>query len=271
MELIDIARLEEFRRARGASEIADDSRPLTGGGVALKGKRGSWINYAVGLGLGGPVSATELAEITEWWSKDGIEPRLEVTPFVDQTTWDVLRDLRYSVRECYNVMFRELSASQPVRSIMDPPAGLELREVDRQDASQIRAYGDAVIRGFKPPGAEPTEIEHELTARFIRSPRAVTVAAYLNGKVVGGGSMGLDGQVAGLLGASVLPEHRRQGIQQALVSTRLNAAATRGVTLATISSRPGISTERNARRMGFTVAYTKVVLTRPGQGLLGVN
>jgi GNAT superfamily N-acetyltransferase len=271
MELIDIARLEEFRRARGASEIADEYRPLTGGGVALKGKRGSWINYAVGLGLSGPVSATELVEVTEWWAKDGIEPRLEVTPFVESSVWEVLKDLRYSVRECYNVMFRELSTSHPVRPIMDPSPGLELREVDPHDPAQIRAYGDAVIRGFKPPGAEPTEVEHDLTARFIRSPRAVTVAAYLNGKVVGGGSTGIDGQIAGLLGASVLPEYRRQGIQQALVAARLNAAAARGVTLATISSRPGISTERNARRMGFTVAYTKVILTRPDQGLLGVG
>ena len=271
MELSEIARLEEFRRAAGASEIADEARPLTGGGVALRGKRGSWINYAVGVGLAGPVSSAELAEVTEWWVREGIEPRLEVAPFVDAATWRTLADLRYSVRECVSVMYRALSPAEPVRAAFDPPAGLELRQIDPHDHSEVRAYADAVIRGFKPDGGEPTDVEHELTARFIRSPRAVTVAAVLNGRVVGGGSMGVDGTIAGLLGASVLPDYRRQGIQQALVAARLNAAASRGVTIATISSRPGIATERNARRMGFQVAYTKVILTRPGQGLLGVS
>jgi hypothetical protein len=41
----------------------------------------------------------------------------------------------------------------------------------------------------------------------------------------------------------------------------------RGCILATISSRPGIPTERNALRLGFTMAYTKVILVRPGPGL----
>ena len=44
-------------------------------------------------------------------------------------------------------------------------------------------------------------------------------------------------------------------------------AAARGATLAVIHTSPGIATERNARRLGFVMAYTKVVMTMPREGL----
>ena len=64
------------------------------------------------------------------------------------------------------------------------------------------------------------------------------------------------------------PRARRKGVQQALIAARLRVLRDRGVFLATIGSRPGEGTERNVWRMGFQVAYTKVVLVKPEKGLV---
>ena len=74
-------------------------------------------------------------------------------------------------------------------------------------------------------------------------------------------------EVACLFGTSVLPRFRRRGVQQALMLRRLERARERGCLLCVIHSRPGISTERNAARLGFFMAYSKAALALAGPGL----
>lgn len=76
------------------------------------------------------------------------------------------------------------------------------------------------------------------------------------------------GRVVAMFGASVLPTFRNRGVQQALIAARLNHGIEHGATMSSIGSKPGIPTERNARRMGFQLAYTKVHVVKPGPGLM---
>ena len=71
-----------------------------------------------------------------------------------------------------------------------------------------------------------------------------------------------------LFGASVLPAFRRRGIQQALISARLQTALSLGADLASITSHPGIPTERNAARLGFQLAYVRAVMVKRGPELV---
>jgi GNAT superfamily N-acetyltransferase len=71
-----------------------------------------------------------------------------------------------------------------------------------------------------------------------------------------------------LFGLAVHADFRRRGIQQALIAARLEFARERGCRIATIGSRPGAGTERNVRRFGFQVAYTKAIVAQPGPGLV---
>jgi hypothetical protein len=48
---------------------------------------------------------------------------------------------------------------------------------------------------------------------------------------------------------------------------RLRAAQDAGCRYASIHSRPDVATGRNALRLGFQVAFTKAIVTRPGPGL----
>jgi len=269
LELIDIARLEESRQAVGLRDVAGESRPIAGG-IMARGAPGSWINNAVNLGLSGPVTRAEIEELIEWHSSVGSEPRAEVAPFVDPSTLTAFADLGFVTSAFESVFFRELSETEAVRPVFDPPPGVSIIRIDPRDAEEVRAYSVAAMSGFFPPGSGPTEVDFEISARCVRHLRTIALAARVGDRFVGAGAMEVSGQVAGLFGLSVLPEFRRQGIQQMLIAERVNLAARAGATLATIGSRPGIGTERNVRRMGFHLAYVKSIMVKRGPGLAPV-
>jgi hypothetical protein len=70
--------------------------------------------------------------------------------------------------------------------------------------------------------------------------------------------MSLCGGVALLAGASTIPEGRKQGAQLALLGSRLQYATEHGCNTAMMCALPGSSSQRNAERQGFRIAYTRV-------------
>ena len=66
--------------------------------------------------------------------------------------------------------------------------------------------------------------------------------------------------VAGLFGAGTRLPHRNLGIQHALISARLAAAAEAGCDLAAVDTEPGSESQRNVERLGFRLGYTKVTM-----------
>lgn len=104
--------------------------------------------------------------------------------------------------------------------------------------------------------------------RTVLHLQTTSMLARIKGITAGSAAMAVDGQVAGLFGASVPPEYRRRGIQQDLLAARPRFARERGDSLAAIGSRPDAPTDRNVRRMGFFLAYAKPILVQPGSGLV---
>jgi hypothetical protein len=82
--------------------------------------------------------------------------------------------------------------------------------------------------------------------------------AEINREPVATGSLWLHKGVALLAGASTLPKFRRQGAQLALLEARLNYAVSQGCDLAMMSALPGSSSQKNAERQGFRIAYTRI-------------
>ncbi|MCC6679227.1 MAG: GNAT family N-acetyltransferase [Phycisphaerales bacterium] len=270
MELSEIARTEELRQARGISERAQTFERLCGG-VLARDFPGAWHNCAVGLGLAGPVTAGDIAHLIDYYASAGCEPRIEVCPFVDPSLTAELGHAGFRIADWEMVFFRELDPARPVRPVQGAPADLKLDFVNPADDAAVDRFARVASSGFAPPG-QPFPPEFiTLAANIIRRPRSRGAVAILDGKVVGAGGMEISPPITSLFGLSVLPEFRRRGIQQALIAHRLNYAASQGAKLATIGGRPGQGTERNVRRMGFQLAYTKVVMTRPGPGLVPVK
>jgi GNAT superfamily N-acetyltransferase len=266
--LLDIAKLEEARLATVAREMADDFLPIAGG-IAARGVPGVWINQVFGAGMQGSIEPDELAPLIDWYASKGIEPRVELCPYADPSFTKALAQLNFTPRDFDNVFFRELTPDAHFDPPHPAPAELRIQHVDPREAALVRAYSKAVMPQFI-AGVPPREEDYEFSDRAVRHPRTIALAAFFGQDLVGGGAMEIHGEVATLWGLAIVPEYRRRGIQQALIAERLRIARDRGASIATIGSRPGHITERNVRRMGFQVAYTKVILTRPGPGLTGV-
>jgi GNAT superfamily N-acetyltransferase len=82
--------------------------------------------------------------------------------------------------------------------------------------------------------------------------------AELDGRAAGVASLRCDGGVALFNGASTVPEARRRGVQRALLAARMGIAAKQGCDLAVMCASPGSTSQRNAERQGFRIAYTRV-------------
>ncbi|MBL0921687.1 MAG: hypothetical protein IBJ10_06110 [Phycisphaerales bacterium] len=261
-----LAALEERREWRGVSEVADEFVPFAGGMVG-RGPAGAWFNGARGAGMSGPVSRDEVRGFIEYLEGAGIEPRIDVCPFVDPSLLEALKAERFALHNFESVFHRRLEAGERVDSPFPAPRELRIAAVDPKNDAEVEDFARTALQGFMPDDTDPPESFLRSSMRVARHPRTVAIRAMIGEECVGAGAMEVDGELAALFGVSVRKAHRNKGVQLAMLAWRLNEAARRGARIATIGSRPGVATERNAQRMGFAAAYTKVTLVRPGPGL----
>ncbi len=264
----EIARVEERRQGRGIAEIADEAREFAGGWMCFGG-RGSWTNQAAGAGLSGPVSDAELDDFVAWYVERGVEPTIEVASMAHATLLDGLAARGFILREFENVLARELPPGEDLPAALPHgwPDGLEVVRVDPADAEQVEAYVEHSTVGFRPTDQPITNVLARSVRRTVAHARCDCFLALVDGAPVGGGAVETAGEAASLFGTSVHPDHRRRGIQAALITRRLETARDRGARVVCIHSQPGIPTERNAARLGFALAYAKAKLAMPGEDL----
>ena len=93
-------------------------------------------------------------------------------------------------------------------------------------------------------------------------PGLVRYLARRDGAPAGGASLRVSEGVAQLCGAATLPEHRRRGVQTALLAARLEVAGREGCDVAVVTTQPGSKSQENAQRRGFELLYTRAALVR---------
>lgn len=274
----EVARLEEARLARGFTEMGGEFRLLgaptleAGAAVAL---RGEWQSGVVNLGMNGRVvDRDELADAADWLLAGGAEAMVELCPHAHPSAMEACAALGFVIdsrtessgatRGFDTVLFRDLREASPERLGVEPPAGLAIEHVDPSSPERVRAFVDACLTPASPGAPAPPEGVRAAVERCVSHPRNASFAALASGRIVGVGSADLCDDVAGLYGAKTLAQFRRRGVQSALIGARLAIGAAHGARIATLCSRPGGASERNALRLGFRVAYTKTLLVRPG-------
>ncbi len=274
IDLALLARMEAARLVAGLAEVSEESRVI-GGGLMVRGEPGLWSNYACGVGFDGALSAEELDALELYYTEKGIEPRIECTPYVHPSVLRQLEDRLWRIRGFETVFFREIEPSCEISPLVPEPSGLEIIAVPRDDPTLLRVFAETSVSGFMRPGSEPSEAQITLAVRSAAHPRSTGFLAFVDGQPAAAGSCTVCptryGTAAALFGLSTREEFRRRGIQQSLIAARLRWCAAQGATVATIGGLPGAGTERNVRRMGFAVAYTMVILVKPGGGLVPVQ
>lgn len=232
LDVVALAHLEEARQARGFATVAAEHIAV-GGGVACWSGPGAWSSMAVGIGLSGPVSDVELDRLVGFYDQRQAPCQIGLVPFVDGDLIRRLGQRGFRLTRFENVLARTFAPDEDLEATLPNgwPVGVTIRA---PTVAEHRRCAELSEEGFVEPAGTVNPADIEAGVRMLQSDRVHARVAF-----------------------------RRRGIQQALLVARLQQAQALGATIAVIDSTPGIPTERNARRLGFEGAYTKVTLTRP--------
>ena len=225
------------------------------GGIAVFAGPDSPVTQAIGVGLAGTVSESELDRLEEFFLSRGAPVAVELCPFLDPSVVEKLGKQPYRIAEFSNVLFREI---EPGQEAGDPFGGVTVREAAPGEAGP---WSQTVAQGF----AEHFPVTPSLLGLmegFFRRPGAQCFIAFVDGKVAGGGAVAAHDGIGGLFGASTLPEFRRRGVQTALLRARVAWALAHGCDMAMSIAPPGSASHRNLERAGFRVAYTRTKVIR---------
>ena len=232
-----------------------DARIAVGGGVAEFRGVNSPVTQAEGLGLNGPVSEEDLERMEKFYRSRGSAVFIEVCPMADPSFVETLGQRGYRVLEFSNMLIREIDPQEAFPAI---PPGLTIHTAG---PAESRLFAETVSRGFA-DHFDPTEELINTIQEFFSAPGLVPYLARIDGRPVGGGTLGVRKGIAGLFGTSTLPEFRRHGVQAALISTRLEAGRAAGCDLAMSVTQPSSGSQRNLERQGFRVVYTRTKFVR---------
>lgn len=222
------------------------------GGYAFYAGEDSPLNQAVGLGLHGPVLASEFEAFEEFFRSRNSPAQLVLSPLADVSLMQMASERGYRVTEFNSVLY--LRIPQGYKAMSSP------LQVERVTAKDSQAWAEILIEGFEAVGI----FSSDLFEPYATLPNATCFLVRLEGTVIAGaaGTVYPEHGVAAMFGAATLPAFRGRGAQTALLQARLQAASHAGCDLAVICTQPGSGSQRNAERQGFRVAYTKVVMVR---------
>lgn len=262
-----IMRLNERRQQLVIAELSDEheSIPLAEGGGVVAFKNGvDWLCQSIGCGLDADITGRGMDRISSFLRERGARPSIDLTDLSGESAFATIAEAGFKLEQAERVYARYLES--PVESV--GVQGLRIELLDDADEAGVRELVRHRVQGFAKPGVEPQQGEYEAAERSQTHPRSRGFRAFIDGILVGTCGMEIielapaqdrePVRVASLWGAVVGEPHRRQGIQKALIARRLQQGVSEGCRVAVIECEPGIPTERNAIRLGFSLAYTRL-------------
>jgi ribosomal protein S18 acetylase RimI-like enzyme len=242
-----------FQKTR--PEIGAAEEEICGGHMVFAGL-GSPIGRAVGMGLDRPLTQSDLDRVEAFYGSHQAPAQLDLCPLHDPAVFEMLKERGYAVAELNNVLYRKLEVE---RKFPPPPAECEIRAARLAEAEMV---GNIVESAFFPDGAP--EPFRGLIAPLYHMEHALPFVASIEGKLVacGTGLIITEHKVCALCGAGTLAQYRGRGLQTALLRARMSAAVQAGCEFAVVVTQGGTTSQRNAERLGFRVAYSKVTLIK---------
>lgn len=203
-----------------------------------------------GLGLFEELTPAALDEIERFFVERGAEVMHEVCPFAGAATLDLLCARGYRPFEISNVMYRGVDArgSELAKNISVRVIG----------ADEAELWSDVSARGWTHEHPELEGFVREMGAIITAREQSPCFLAEIDGVAGAAGALILNEGVAVFGGAATVPELRCRGLQAALLQARMKYAAEQGCDLAMMVAEAGSSSQRNAERKGFRVAYTRL-------------
>lgn len=249
-QLAIAAVLQKINPAIGASVLE------IGDGHAVFAGKNSPVGRTIGFGFDGAVDSAQIDAVEQFYGDRGVPAQFDVTPLQHDSLIALLHERGYLMSELNNVMAREIG---PVELADEPLDGIELRPCPPEEAS---LWAETMMRGFFPEGPMPDW--KDLVMPMALAGNGLPMLAWAEGKPVAaaGGLLCPRWRLLMLGGTSTLKEYRGRGIQTAAIRRRLAIGARAGCDLAVVVTRGGTISQRNAERLGFTLAYSKATLIK---------
>jgi hypothetical protein len=242
-----------FQKTR--PEIGAAEEEICGGHMIFAGL-GSPIGRATGVGLDRPLTAADLDAIEEFYRRHKAPSQVDLCPMHGPEIFEMFKERGYAIAELNNVLFRKLD---PKESFPPPPDHCEIRRSPPEEAD----ITGAIVEGaFFPDGAP--EAFRGLIAPLYQMEGSRAFVATIDGKPVacGTGLVIPEHRVFALCGAGTAMAFRGRGLQTALLRARVQAAVEAGCEYAVVVTQGGTTSQRNAERLGFRVAYSKVTVIK---------
>lgn len=267
------ARVEHAERtlieegARAAARRDPQQRVLVrpiGGGLAVWAGPGSPLDKVVGVGMNGAAfDDAELDAVEQSFAEREAPVQVEVSTLADPAVVERLTRRGYVLFGFENVLGLRLEPGRQAQ----PAEDIEIRDVGHDE---FETWVNVVVDGFATPDTQgvashedfPREALEQAERDLTATSGFVGSLAMIDGKPAGGASLRLSDGVAQLCGAATLPEFRRRGVQGALLSMRLAAAAAAGCDLAVVTTLPGSKSQQNVQKLGFQLLYPRAILVR---------
>jgi GNAT superfamily N-acetyltransferase len=264
---LDLARRMEMAEAHAGRECAEACHRLhpefpvaveeIAGGIAVFAGVDSPVTQAIGVGLHGAVSDTELDALGEFFHSRKAPAAIELCPLVEMSLYEKFAARNYRLLEVSNVLL--LDDLKAARIYDKLPPGVTVRVATPEES---RLWTLTVAQGFA-EHFPVTQAMLDLMEGFYYREAACCYLTFVDGVIAGGAAVSAQHAVCGLFGASTLPAFRRRGVQSALLAARLAWAREKGCDLAVSITQPGSISHRNIERSGFRVAYTRTKLILP--------
>jgi hypothetical protein len=249
------------RRLETAEALNDAACVAAQPGAAVQQFAGGWaifagadspLTRATAVGLNGRVSEREIDALESFFRSRGAPVSVDLCPLADAGLLESLQARGYRPVEFNNAVARPLAGLAPYP---------DERHVTRAGPPEAGLWARAVGCGFFEQTALSTE-EMEIGLGIFRMGSAECYLAATAEGVPGaaGAALSVFDGMAVLFADATVPSCRRLGLQASLIRRRVNAALAHGCDLAAASVAPGGGSQRNYERLGFQVAYTKVLL-----------
>jgi len=204
-----------------------------------------------GLGLFQMPTARDMDQLESFFTQRGAPVFHEVSPLADKALLPMLDRRGYRPVELSNVMFMALGEFHAGISTRNETLHVRMAGRDEHEL-WARTAADG-WREFN----EIADLMLDLMRVSVEREDSPSFLVELGGQPIATGGLAIHDGVALFAGASTVPEWRRRGAQQLLFETRCQYAMDKGCDLAMVCTEPGSSSQRNAERRGFRVAYTR--------------
>ena len=250
---VSVETAEAHRRRVPGADVAVES---IGGGHAVFLGAHSTVSQAQGLGLSGPVHVAELKRLEAFYAARATPVQIEVCTLADPSLWSLLGERGYRPSEPSHVL---VCALNPPAAYEPSPESLAVEVVGPDGAA---VFADTVLGAFFERPADAPDHLRAAVLTTLGVPSATCWLARVAGAPAGGATSLLVDDMMLFAGDGVLPAYRGRGIHDALLRVRLARAAELGCDVAVTCTQPGSVSQRNAERLGFRVAYARLLFLR---------